>query len=405
LLAGLGRWFLGLRGWLWRWLAGAFFCTNAFTSILVTGWTYRWLQGLVLRGWWKQSGRAREGTFDEFCDSLGRAAPVARPRWFLQERIRASLTRPAPGGAPAGPLRLALRALCVPWRSLWLNLTTGIKALFCTWLVTGWGCLLMYFGWEYGWLNSFHKGYEEPAFGLVLSLVGIMLFVLSLCYVLLAQVHQAVTGEARAFFDFRFIGRLVRGRLTACCAVAALFTLAALPLEVLKASLVADGTFGNDPSRSDAEVLQLLQLYLFACAVVLFPTLLLVRGLAARMYRSAVLKVLRQGTVTRAELHPVLTRWLDLLQLMPVPVASRPGLARVVGAGSGLAYRGLLYGLLLVIWLLFVAQTYVGEFFLRHRPGGSNPLLFHREGFLNHMLVQFPAVDFVPEQLKASAAR
>ena len=53
-----------------------------------------------------------------------------------------------------------------------------------------------------------------------------------------------------------------------------------------------------------------------------------VRRLAARVYRSAVLKVLRQGTVARVKLHPVLNNWLDRLEMHPVPLAGTTGIGR-----------------------------------------------------------------------------
>jgi hypothetical protein len=377
---------LRLAGWLWRWIAGAALCLNTLTSILVVGWSYRWLRGLVLRGWWKQSPLAKQGSFDDFLAGLGPNAPVARPRWLLRERMGTVLRREEPSGKPPSRVRLAVRALTVPGHSAWLNFKTGVQALLCTFLVTGLGCLMMYFGWEHGWLNSFHKGYEQAFIGALVSLLGIFLFVLSLIYVPMAQIHQAVTGEARAFFDFRFIWRLIQARLTAYCGVAALVVLVALPLEVLK---ILPRIFGDDESLSDGEVLTFLRWYLFGCCLVLFPILLLARRLVARVYRSAVLKVLSQGTVTRAELHPVLAGWLDRLDLTPVPQAGPTGLAWAVVAGSRWSYRRLLYGLLFLIWLAFVAQTYVSEFFQRHR--GS--------GFLNHVLIQFPAFDFVPQRL------
>jgi hypothetical protein len=381
---------------------------NTIGSIVVVGWTYRWLQGRVLYAWWKQSRLRTGGSFDDFLAGFGPAAPVRKPRWLVQERLRASLRQ-----------RGGLRVLRAPWHSLWLNFKIGVKGLFCTYLLTGWGCLLMYFGWEDGWRNSFHKGYEQAFVGPAVSVLGILLFTLSLFYVPMAQVHQAVTGEARAFFEFRFIWRLIQARITAYCGVAALIALAAVPLEILKIALFIPPAFGNDEALTDAEVLHYLRWYLFACCLFLFPVLLLVRCAAARVYRSAVLKVLRQGTVTRAELHPVLALWLDRLDLLPLPVAESAGLGRAVRAGGRAGYRWLLYVLLFVVWVLFVAaQAYVAEFFVRHRgPSVGEPVLrkkpanpadlvlhFGGIGFLNRELIQFPAFDYVPAALRDAAS-
>src|SRR5262249_16419104 len=177
-------WTRTILGWIWRWLAGAWLCFNAFlfsylTSIVVVGWTYRWMQGLVLRGWWQQSKR-RTGSFEDFCAGLGRDVPTARPRWFWQERIAAAMARPVPGRGKPGPVGLGVRALRVPWHSLWRNFKVGFQGLFCTYLLTGWGCLLMLVSWEFGWLNSFNKGYEQAWIGPTTGFLGVLLLIAAL---------------------------------------------------------------------------------------------------------------------------------------------------------------------------------------------------------------------------------
>ena len=62
-------------------------------------------------------------------------------------------------------MRQAFRALRLPWHALWLNFKIGLQATLCTWLLVGWGCLIMVFSWNFGWLNSFNKGYEESLVG------------------------------------------------------------------------------------------------------------------------------------------------------------------------------------------------------------------------------------------------
>ena len=87
----------------------------------------------------------------------------------------------------------------------------------------------------------------------------IFLFVAAMVYVPMAQVHQAVTGDYRAFFDVRFVWRLVRARLSAYVILAALVTLVSFLLEILK---TAPAFFGDlTESSSDAEVLKMLQNY------------------------------------------------------------------------------------------------------------------------------------------------
>src|SRR5262249_8209538 len=177
-------------GWCWRIAVGSFFCMNLFTSVLVAGWTYRWMQARVLRGWWKRSCLREESSFEHFLAVLGPDAPVLRPRWFLQERPGAAMIRPTRDGRAPGRFRVMLRALKVPAHSLWLNFKVGLQALLCTWLLVGWGCLIMVFSWNFGWLNSFNKGYEESLIGPLSGLlVGIPLFIAAMFYVPMAQVH------------------------------------------------------------------------------------------------------------------------------------------------------------------------------------------------------------------------
>jgi hypothetical protein len=383
-------------GWAWRLFVGAKLCFNAyvlsyFTSVAVVGWTYRWMQALVLRGWWKQSRFCNEGTFADFCASLGPNAPVPRPRWFLQERIGTALARPVPGGARPGPLRLGLRLLRVPWHSFWLNLKFGALGLLCTYLMTGWGCLLIWTSWRYGWLNSFHKGYEEAWFGPALGITGSLLFILALFYVPMAQAHQAATGQARAFFEFRFVWRLIQSRLTAYVGLAALIAVASLVMEGLRLAVFTELFGGNNELLSDAECLAFYQDYLTVCSFVLFALLLLLRWAGAVIYRSAVLKALRRGRVVRGELNPVLAGWLDRLDLMPTPVAETIGLGAAARSTGRLGYRLLLYSLLFLVWVAFVVKFYVGYFIV------ADEVLF-----FNHVFIQLPCCDYIPAHLQAA---
>lgn len=403
----LGRKLTSAAGWLWRLFAGAFLCLNFWSSVLVVGWLYRRMQAVVLRSWWRQSKLRDLGTFAEFCDTLGPDAPVLRPRWFLRERVRATLA--------ADPLGRFGRALTVPVHSLGRNLKVGFQALFCTFLLTGWGCLLMLFSWEFGWLNSFNKGYEQAFLGPFTGLFGVLLFVGAMFYVPMAQAHHAATGDYRAFFDFRFVWRLIQTRPVMYLGLALLFVLVSLPLEALKIVPGNEDFLGNNPQLTDAEALTMLQRYLLACCGVLFVGLLLVRGVAARIYASAVLFALRQGRVARSDLHPVLGDWLDRLRLDVEPERPPPVLRRVVRFGARRLTRPLLYTALALVWVAFVARTYLGEFLKSHSPlvglstvqllpGVANPMGEHVNrqpfvGFANHPLVQLPCFDLIPKHL------
>jgi hypothetical protein len=381
-----------LLGWCWRILIGGLLCFNLFGGIVVTGWLYRWMQGLVLRGWWKRSRFREEGSsFEDFCASLGHDGPVVRPRWFIQERMTLSLNRPDAFGRSPGTFRKTLRVLRLPWNSLWLNFKIGLQGLLCTFLISGLGTLIMLFSWEFGWLNSFNKGYEQALIGPLTGFLGIFIFIAAMFYVPMAQVHQAVTGDYRAFFDFRFVWRLVRARLSAYVFLAGVIVFLSLPLEILKTAPVGfDGTIDSWTNASDAEFHQMLQRYFVIGSLVLFVSLLIWRWLAAWIYQSAVLKVLERGEVTRGDLHPTIGGWLDHLGVFPVPTLEKAGIGYMVKSGSTMVYRRLLFVLLFFIWFGFVAKTYLGEFFNYH-PG---------QGFLNHPVIQLPYFNYVPSDLK-----
>jgi hypothetical protein len=441
--SGVLRAFSWLFGWAWRIGIGGLLCFNYLASVLVVGFLYRWMQGTVLRGWWKQSPQRQQGSFEDFCASLGHDAPIKRPRWFFKERMGPTLHRSGPDGRPPSPPRVMGRVIKLPFGSLWRNFKIGFLGLLATFILTGPGCLVMLFGWEFGWLVSFNKVYEQAFIGLGVSLLGIGLFIAAMFYVPMAQVHQAVTGDFRAFFDFRFVWRLIQARLTAYLGLVALTALLGLiVVEGVKIGSGSIGSIGEGPSQVEADgdaytnlkllaelhadaqldpellpnvkvlakqlgvkpenaaaeaeirrqaVLQPLTQYLMFGSYVLFLTLLLTRRVAAAIYRSAVVKVLNRGRVARHDLHPTLTRWFDALGLHIIPTAETTGFVTAVRWTGAWFYRKFVYTLIAAIWFAFVAKTYVGEFLNYH------PIA----GFGNHALIQFPCVDFVPSHLQS----
>src|SRR5262245_59242300 len=115
-------------GWGWRVAMGTALCFNFLdfhspltvifsylTSIIALGWLQRWMQTVVLRGWWKRSGRHQRESFEEFCDDLGPEAPAPRPNWIVQQRVDQDIWK-------------------LPWHSLWLNFKLGFQTLACTYL-------------------------------------------------------------------------------------------------------------------------------------------------------------------------------------------------------------------------------------------------------------------------------
>lgn len=370
-------------GWTWRFTIGPVLCMSYLTAFVVVGWLTRHMQAVAVQWWWWQSRNRRHASFAEYCDSLGPDAPRARASWFWRERAWSAINRPLPGGRDPDFLTKAWRALGVPVHSLWQNLSLGFKGILGTFMLVGWGCLLMTFSWLFGWHNSFNKGYEIAFLGPLTGITGLLLFIAAMYYVPMAQAHFAMTGEIRAFLDFRFVWKLVRARLFAYSALIALTGLAFVPLEIM--IIYPHYLEQAEPgfyqlSAADYEIF-LNQYYLFA-SVYLFGTLFVLRHLAARIYASAVLAVLRRGDILRSELHPKIAGWLDRLDVDVTPILPGGVLEEVVKKGSGWMSRRILFTFIFVVWFLVISLVYVREFLNYH------PYL----GFLNQALIQVPCI-------------
>jgi len=387
------RFVLAVGGWAWRWLVGAVMCFNFFvlswfTSIAVVGWTNRVVQQLVLRCWWWRSELRRRMTFAEFCDSLGVDAPSPRPRWFVQDHLRVHARQPLRGGGRPDFVTVAGRTLWWPWYSLWLNFKLGVKATFCTLALLALPCMLMLWSWEQGWINSFHGGYEQSWLGPTMGFAGIFLYCAVMIYVPMAQTHQAVTGQARAFFDFRFVWQLIGARITAYLLLALTIGFWAFVLTVAR-NMVASENFAGNRASSPEAGLAAFRLYLFALSLAMFPVYVLLRCFAGVIYQSAVLKLLRRGKVTYQELHPVLRRWHEALHLRIIPRAETVSLGFWARLTARTTYQVALLGTLYWVWFFFLVRFYVGYFFV------YEPYL----PILNHPLIQVPCFDFVPVHL------
>jgi hypothetical protein len=379
-------------GWCWRLAVGPLMCTNYLLSVAVLGWLSRHMQGVIVRSWWKQSDQRLNGTFTAWCDALGPGAPTARPRWFWRERIAAAVSRPLPGGRAAGGARKLWRALGVPIHSLWQNFVVGFQFALGTFLLAGWGFMIMEFSWLFGWYNSFHKGYEISYLGPLTGLLGVFLFVAAMFYVPMAQAHFSLTGEFRSFFDFQFVWRLIRARLLAYAGVTALLGLAVVPLEI--ATIVPKFFEAMNPGfyeMNSNDYAQFVQTYLFWVGAYLFIALLIVRHFTARVYASAVLSALRRGTVAQSELHPKIAGWLKRLELDMTPTLSEAGLGAAMVRGGGWLSRCVLFTFIFVVWFAVISARYVGEFFNYH------PFT----GFGNHPLVLLPCPGTVPGELQS----
>jgi hypothetical protein len=430
-----------LLGWAWRLGVAAVLCAGLFTGLtllaptpdtaggatimafnylaacMVFGWLARRMRAVILRRWWKATDPPREASFTAALDAFGPEGPVRRPRWFWQERILAHLWAPGPDGRPATEVRILGRLLLVPWQSAWRNFALGFKGVVGTSLLLAPAVLTMFAAWEYGWLNSFHKGYEQRASSAIVTLVlGFPLFIVTMFYLPMAQAHFAATGEARSFFDFGLVFRLTRARLWYAVLIAGLTGLASLPLEVWKTvpeflpQIAATNLMEKEvrlgieftpeylprgpratwyDTAPREELLRFLWRYQLAHGLWLFVSLLVLRWLSARAYAGGVLALFRRGEMTVDQLPYPLRRDFERLGLAPVPTVPPAEWTTVAKEAAKWAWRGLAYTLIAVVWVLFAFRVYASEF-LHYHPA---------VGLLNHPLIQVPCVDAIPPHL------
>jgi hypothetical protein len=410
-------WTLILFGW--KYLVGVWFCCGLFlaaaapdetvarvvirmilaplVSVVVVGWTYRLMQRRVLLSWWKKAPEEHRGeSFARFADDHATTAGLARwPGWFLPPNRRDG----APGIPPVGVrqadgvLGRLWRTVTAPFRGLWRNVRIGTQAVFNTWVLTGPACLLWVFSWHAGWNNSFHKNYEHWWVGPLSGWLGIGIFIAAMMYVPMAQARQAATGEWRRFYEFRLVRGLIRRRALSCLGLAALYTLAAVPVTVfriLPGVAEQTGLAVFQDRETPAEMIQALNQYTFSVSLVLFPLFVGLHLVAARIYASAIREAVREGTLPADRLGEFERETLARLELLePVSPQPRPlvvrGLRRVSGWGLRLATGTLA----VVVWFLFVFQIYFAEFFNYH------PFL----GWMNQPLVHLPWLHYVPLHL------
>ena len=380
--------------WIARFVVGVCMISNAFplsfiTAIAAFGWLQRRMQAIALRAWWRESPRRLEGTFQDFCDTLGPNAPVERPRWFWRERIVKTLNRERRGGAIRRYFSTLADFVTLPFHSLYLNLKVGIAGLFSTYMITGWPCSIMLFSWYFGWLNSFHKGYEDAFLGLGFGLLGSFLLILTLVYVPMAQAHQATTGEVAAFFQFRVVTRLILTRLTAYTILLAGLALTSLVFEIPRLMTAGENFGPNQQDVTPQDAYWMLERHWFAWSLFFFFALLVLRTLSAVIYRSAMLKAIRTGILSTTDLPPRLALWFEKLEILPQAQLPQHPVASLLRATLSLKWRFVLFAAVFVILLLFVMRFYGGYFFVFNEY----------RGILNHPVFQVPTIDWTPWHL------
>ncbi len=271
--------------------------------------------------------------------------------------------------------------------SLRKNLACGLSTLACTYALTLPGCFLWLAAWYDGWNTSFNKGYENSAVGVITWLVGSVLFVAAMMYVPMAWAHHAACGDARAFFQFGLVTRLIRKRLVATVVYAACFSLAFVPVLVLRAvpAFLTQATWTNLETASAETIQRVANQVILGSGITAFLLYLLVHLLAARLYRPAVIKLLNDDPASLEVMLPQLKDGLIRLGLVSASHGRlRHPLIRVVVGTARMSVRVALTIGLVLLWYTVVFQMLVSEFLI-HRPIA---------GWLNVQLVHLPSLFF-----------
>lgn len=378
-----------------RWLAfpckvfiGMLLIQSFIGAVVVLGWAWRLTQRFALRAWWRRSAAT---SWPEFVEGA-RETEIHRawPNWII-----------GPRGSSSRWQRI--------FGALWFNFKFGAQAIFSTWVVTAPACALWIFSWYDGWNNSFNKGYEQAAVGPATGIAGVLLFIVVMFYLPMAQARQAATGDWRAFFQFRFVWKLIRRRWLESLGLAMLIVGMSLPLTIMKtapgfftamkAEKAADQngfrkmTGGQMEDMTPTEALRRLKSYYFWCGLYVLTAVVVTRWAAARVYAGAVLDCVQSGSIPPDALHEWEWKTLHRLNLLEVrPPRERHWFVRTcawIATRAGAITVGFAIAL---VWFGLVAQVYVSEFLLKTD---------HGQGWWNQPLVQLPHFNYIPSRLKS----
>jgi hypothetical protein len=362
-------------------------CTQApLFALILVGWTYRSMQRSVLKKWWKGSSLSQR--FPSFESTMFSFPLLKRyektPAWILKEEP-----------APSSPSQfLVFRWLSTLFHSLFLNFKIGIQGIFNTGVLTLPAAVCWLAAWQIGWTISFNKVYEQAQVGTLIGFLGVLLFIVAMLYVPLGQARQAISGNWRRFYDFRLNWKIARSRWWILAGIAVFFSLAALPLNLLKTlpgffpQIFSESDFS---SFSDQKLLDILNAYFFWTGMLCAFLYRLLYKYIALSFGSTLLHLVQKGEILPEQLDPKEREILMQLELLESPKGSPQALLpKMVQKGVHLLFVGLSLGLAVLLWFTFVTQIFVAEFLMYHQM----------QGWLNQPLVQLPWFRYIPEGLE-----
>ena len=303
-------------------IVGVLLCLTPVTALIALGWLTR------------KTGLDIDTHLSRKAGAPHAQSRIRWPNWILGQR----------GGTSGRAGRLA--------GGLTANLTVGLRTLAAI------GALVLPFGilwlmsWWAGWENSFNKGYEQAWVGPVVAFAGIILAVPILVHLPMALAHHAYESAWRSMFYVRRIRALVSAGGWPYVGVTLLFGIAALPLFAFKAAPVfMEQIYPEITGFSEPELRAFAEAYHFWGTVYLFLALVVIRSALARTYARAA----------RAACNANPPLW-----------EGSKAAGMLSGSGSAgdntvrhFAWVGRLLRTVMItaVWLAFVAQVYVGQFF------------------------------------------
>ena len=357
---------------LWKTLFGALLCQGLLIAVFVVGWTYRAMQRAAVKRWMRE--QMPNATLSDAARDVPAFSHLAHwPNWFRgtgNENTR---------------------------RARWFgglakNFTLGFAGLATTWSLTIVPMLFWNMSWYAGWNNSFNKGYEQAAFGPMLGVGGVVLFMIVMLYVPLAQARHAISGEWRSFFDFKTVRTVARERPVACLLLAGAYSLLSIPIMYFKtAPLFLEQIAPQTIGMNDAQLLEYLNGFYFRACLIGFGFYVALRIAAARVYAGGLLRACARGNIRINDMTAFERAAFKALRVSP-PGSDAPNAVWVRPVRRGFATA--MAAAALFVWFTFVAQIYVSEFLNYH------PI----RGWLNQPLVNAPWFTYIPQALRDAAS-
>ncbi|NNE89809.1 MAG: hypothetical protein HKN27_17210 [Silicimonas sp.] len=280
-------------------LFGTLFCMTPVTAVIVLGWLMRRMR-------W-QAG----------------AEIAARPGWVMGARGSGWLSRLLGGFAA--------------------NVREGVLAAFSLFLATIPFGAIWLLSWWAGWENSFSKGYEQAWVGPVLGLTGVVVFCVTMIWLPMAIVHQAVVNKALALFEWRRVRSVVRHTRWNYLMFAVVSVILALPLFGQRSLVVfASDLIPGFDNMSLQQVSGIASTVTLLTAGYVFVSLVILRGWSARVYARAVGRALK---------GPDAPLWQGIALATPA-----------VGGRSWRLTHWVRAVFLAIIWFGLVTQIFVGQF-------------------------------------------